>query len=310
MKVNKSIVALLGVIIFTSSSQASLLDHALYNVVDQASNAAGARLGDEIYYGSSGQGTHSKSGSHRKRAKHRKKHRAKKHVPIAPKMTDEKYLQKALTSLGFYKGKIDGEVNSFETRSAIKAMNIAYGISNSASLLPQTKDTLIFLGTLFTFDRALIASGGDKRSKGRKIQTALKIHGFYHDKVDGVIGSGTRECIANYKREKSNSSGSALDFEEEYQLISTAKEMNDKNIDDSIASLKPVNVAQGQTQQVPVQQAPIKSMPVLKAYQPKNVQAVQQVPVKTTVVQPSSAQPVTAVVPQNPPEPQPINRAQ
>ena len=308
MNIKISTFALLGVFLFTTGSQASLLDHALYNVVDQTSNAAGARLGDEIYYGSSGQKTHRKRSRHR--AKKRTKRRTRKPVVIAPKMTDEKYIQKALTSLGFYKGRIDGEVNSFETRSAIKSMNIAYGISDSASLLPQIKDTLIYLGRLFTFDRTLIASGSDDKTKGKKIQTALKIHGFYHDKVDGVIGSGTRECIANYKREKLNSSGSALNFEEEYQLISTAKEMNDKNIDESIASLKQVNVAQGQIQKVPTQQVPSKTtMPALKAYQPKSLQTVPAVPSKTTVAQPSPSQPVTTVAPQNTPNPQPTNTA-
>jgi peptidoglycan hydrolase-like protein with peptidoglycan-binding domain len=153
-------------------------------------------------------------------------------------MTDEMRIQKALTSLGFYHGPIDGAVNSFETRSAIKAMNQAYGISNSASLKPEVKDSLIYLGTLFEFDRNLIARGTDKRTKGRKIQTALKIHGFYHTKIDGAVGSGTRRCIAEYKAAQGLSSGGMLDFEEEYQLISSAKEMNDRNIEETLASLK------------------------------------------------------------------------
>jgi len=309
MKLNLSIVTLLGASIFTTSSQANLLDHALHNIVGQASNAAGARLGDEIYYGSSRQA------KQRKRVKHRAKKRTKKRAhraPPAPRMTDEKYIQKALTSLGFYKGKIDGEVNSFETRSAIKAMNSAYGISNNASLLPQTKDTLIFLGTLFKFDRILIASGTHRKIKGKKTQTALKIHGFYHDRIDGVIGRGTRACIANYKREILNTSGTALDFEEEYQLISTAKVMNDKNIDESIESLKQVNPAQGQAKQAAVQAAPVKQMPALKAYQPANhAQAVQQKQVQPTVAKPPVTQPpVTATVPQSAPALQTANIAQ
>ena len=81
---------------------------------------------------------------------------------------DEMKIQQALASLGFYRGMIDGEVNSFETRSAIKDMNIAYEISDNASLKPESKDALIFLGTLFEFDRHLISRGTDKRSKGRR----------------------------------------------------------------------------------------------------------------------------------------------
>lgn len=301
MKIKILALTLVGTTILTTSSQASMLDQLVYNVAGQATNAAGARLGDEIYYGSSRKVRH-------RRVRHRAKRIHHKHVNaahIAPQMTDEKRIQKALTSLGFYKGKLDGQVNSFETRSAIKAMNIAYGISNNASLVPQVKDTLIYLGTLFGFDRALIASGTDNRTKGKKIQTALKIHGFYHDKIDGAIGRGTRACIAEYKREKVNASGTALDFEEEYQLVSTAKEMNDKNIDESIGSLKQVSPAQGQAKQVAVQAAPVKQMPALKAYQPANkVQAVQQKQVQPTVAQAPVTQPVATTAPQSAPVPQ------
>lgn len=168
---------------------------------------------------------------------------------VAPQKSDEMKIQRALTSLGFYRGPIDGEVNSFETRSAIKEMNIAYEISDNASLKSEAKDALIFLGTLFEFDRNLISSGSDKRTKGKKIQTALKIHGFYFTKIDGVVGSGTRKSIAEYKAAKGLSYGSALDFEEEYQLVSTAKQKNDKNIEDTIASLK----ALGTKQEAPTQ---------------------------------------------------------
>ncbi|OQX76179.1 MAG: peptidoglycan-binding protein [Epsilonproteobacteria bacterium 4484_65] len=164
----------------------------------------------------------------------------------APKMTDEKRIQKALSSLGFYRGRIDGEVNSFETRSAIKDMNIAYEISNSASLKPEAKDTLIFLGTLFELDRYLIARNNDKRTKSKKIQAALKIHGYYYGKIDGAIGKGTRGSIAEYKGNNGMSYSGSLDFEEEYQLISSAKAKNDKNIEDAIASLKALGVPKSQ----------------------------------------------------------------
>ena len=173
----------------------------------------------------------------------------KKKKYSAPKMTDEKRIQKALSSLGFYRGRIDGEVNSFETRSAIKDMNIAYEISNSASLKPEAKDTLIFLGTLFELDRYLIARNNDKRTKSKKIQAALKIHGYYHGKIDGAIGKGTRGSIAEYKENNGMSYSGSLGFEEEYQLVSSAKAKNDKNIEDAITSLKALGVPKSQSLQ-------------------------------------------------------------
>ena len=232
----KSIIASAAFVAIGGFAEASMADQLIYNVLGQVTNAAGARLGDEIYYGNS-----RSSSTHRKKRPHRRK---------ALVVTPEMKIQIALSSLGFYHGKIDGQINSFETRSAIKQMNMAYGISSTASLLPEEKDSLVYLGTLFEFDRNLIARGTDRRTKGKKIQTALKIEGFYPDKIDGVIGRGTRRNISEYKLARGLSAGGSLDFEEEYQLISSAKAKNDRNIEETIASLK----AMGRRQMPPATQ--------------------------------------------------------
>ena len=237
---------------------AGMIEQVLYNVVGQVSNAVGARLGDEIYYGSSS--APSQRVVHHHRRKHHKKRHKKKHKKvaakkaIAPIITNEKKIQIALTGLGFYKGKIDGEINSYETRSAIKSMNAAYGLGNNAFLSPQVKDSLIYLGDLFKFDRTLISKGSDKKTKGIKIQSALKVLGFYNGKVDGLIGSGTKRSIAEYKSANGMAANGSLDFEEEYRLITKAQEINSKNIDETIASIKAFARA-GQPQQVAMQPA-------------------------------------------------------
>ncbi len=242
----------------SSMVHAGMIEQVLYNVVGQVSNAVGARLGDEIYYGSSS--APSQRVVHHRRRKHHKKSHKKKHQKvaakkaIAPIITNEKKIQIALTGLGFYKGKIDGEINSYETRSAIKSMNAAYGLGNNAFLSPQVKDSLIYLGDLFKFDRTLISKGSDKKTKGVKIQSALKILGFYNGKVDGLIGSGTKRSIAEYKSANGMAVNSSLDFEEEYRLITKAQEINSKNIDETIASIKSFARAR-QPQQVAMQPA-------------------------------------------------------
>ena len=110
---------------------------------------------------------------------------------------------------------------------------------------------------LFEFDRYLIARGTDSRTKGKKIQTALKIHGFYYTKIDGAVGPGTRKAIGEYKAANGLSYGTSLDFEEEYQLISSAKEINDRNIEDSIASLKSL----GAKKETPATVIPMSKVP-------------------------------------------------
>jgi hypothetical protein len=249
IKVKKMFITSCSILLISSASHASMMDQLIYNVVGQVTNAAGARLGDEIYYGSSRQPQQQRQ--HRahkpKTVKHKTAPAKRDYESI---VTDEMRIQQALKGLGFYRGNIDGQVNSFETRTAIKEMNIAYGISESASLKPEAKDTLIFLGTLFGFDKHLISTDNTSREKDRKIQVSLKLHGYYQGNTDGAIGERTRNAIAQYKSENGMPQSRSLDFEEEYQLVSTAKVKNDKNIEDTIASLESMGTTrQGQMQQ-------------------------------------------------------------
>ncbi len=170
-----------------------------------------------------------------RRSRHHKIRHVKKHVAIT---SPEKKIQKSLKSLGFYHGAIDGQINSYETRSAIKAMNRSYEITDNAYLDPKVKDTLIYLSDLFDMDRELISNDNSSRGKARKTQAALKVLGYYHGRIDGVAGSGTRASIAEYKMAKGLSGGNRLTFEEAYRLIDSAKKQNDKNIDDAINSIK------------------------------------------------------------------------
>jgi len=238
VKIKSLSIIVSGLLLTGSISYADFGDAVVGGLVG---GAVGSVITNEVYNNNRNQHQRTHTRSHHSTKK-------KKHY-TAPKMTDEKHIQKTLSSLGFYHGEIDGEVNSYETRSAIKEMNRAYEISQSASLKPEVKDTLIYLGTLFEFDRYLIANSNSSRTKGKKIQTALKIHGYYHGKIDGAIGRGSRTSIAQYKGNNGMSATGSLDFEEEYQLISSAKEKNDQNIDDSIRSLKSLGVSHHQVQQ-------------------------------------------------------------
>ena len=162
----------------------------------------------------------------------------KRYRYVPPRMTDEKRIQKALEGLGFYHGRIDGAVNSYATRSAIKKMNIAFGVGSTSSLDTKASNNLIFLGTQFILDGHLIAAGDSRQIKYKKIQAALRIHGFYHARIDGIRGDETRRAISEYKRDRGLPYGSSLNYEDEYQLISNAKKINDANIEDTIESLK------------------------------------------------------------------------
>jgi hypothetical protein len=159
---------------------------------------------------------------------------------VAPRMSDEKKIQKALSGLGFYRGVIDGSLHTYETRMAIKKMNEAYGRGSVATLSTEAKNTLIFLSKLFDFDKTLISTSTKRYTRNKRVQTALKILNYYHGSIDGRAGSGTHRAISEYKQGIGLIASSYLSYEEEGQLIDSAKKINDKNIEDAIGSLKVV----------------------------------------------------------------------
>jgi peptidoglycan hydrolase-like protein with peptidoglycan-binding domain len=226
--------------------------------------------------------------------------------------TDEMKIQRALKSLGYYRGPIDGQINSFETRNAIKELNRAYEIGDTAYMSPQERDALIYLGTLLQLDRNLIAQGTDRRTKTRRIQAALKVLGFYTGKIDGSTGPMTRRAISEYRQANGMAPGYRLGYEEEYRLVNTAKQANDRNIEETLASLK--RMGAGNRQQPSMQQpmAPAPQRPVI--LQP----AQPQVPVQPTITQSAPApaapaplppQPVTQSAAPVPPAPAPVPTA-
>jgi peptidoglycan hydrolase-like protein with peptidoglycan-binding domain len=165
---------------------------------------------------------------------HRKKHHRHKSTTI----TREMKIQESLVALGFYSGKIDGDLNSYETRAAFKKFNITYGIANDSSISPDVKDQLIYLYNLFILNKYLNAEGTTKRTKGRRLQAALKVFGAYHSKIDGIIGNGTRKAIAVYRMNQGMIPGTSLSADEKYELISSAIERNNNDIREAVASLK------------------------------------------------------------------------
>ena len=246
--------------------------------------------------------------SGRRHTTHRKRSRR------APRVveTDEMKIQRALKSLGFYRGPIDGQINSFETRTAIKELNRAYEIGDTAYMSPQERDALVYLGTLLDLDRKLIAQGTDRRTKTKRIQAALKVLGFYTGKVDGSTGPMTRRAIADYRRANGLPASYRLGYEDEYRLITTAKQSNDRNIEDTLASLKRLGNA-GRAQ--PGMARPVAPAP----QQPVILQPAQpQAPVQPTITQsapmpaapaPVAPQPVTQQAAPVPPAPQPVQPA-
>ena len=169
-------------------------------------------------------------------------------IPSSPRDEEEK-LQRVLSSLGYYHGLIDGDLNSFETRNAIKALNRVAGNGSKILLDPQSKATLLYLWELFYFDQNLKKRGDNEKLRVTKIQTALKITGFYHDNIDGLIGSVTRNSIRTYRQNRGLGEGESLNSSEEAQLIREASISNQHNIEEAKIELHIAHNGQADTNQ-------------------------------------------------------------
>ncbi|WP_456433256.1 peptidoglycan-binding protein [Nitratifractor sp.] len=277
-----SATAILGMIGITTPANAGLGDAVVGGVVG---GVVGSVITNAMYHG------HHR---HYRRVHHRR------HVQRTE--TDEMKIQRALKSLGFYRGPIDGQINSFETRTAIKELNRAYEIGDTAYMSPQERDALIYLGNLLEFDRNLIAQGTDRRTKVRRIQTALKILGFYPGKIDGASGPGTRNAIAQYKSAYGLTPGYSLNYEEEYRLIDTAKKQNDKNIQETLASLKRLGAQGGmRPAQMPAPgQKPVILQPAAQPQAPIQGTIMQQAPAPHSAPMQNSMAPRQSTAPAAP----------
>jgi|GEM_PF-6261357 len=180
-----------------------------------------------------------RSDYHHHHKRHHTTHHKTHHKKTPIVITDEMKIQKSLSYLEFYKGKIDGKLNSYASRSAIKKMNKKYNISAGTTLDSRTWNELLYLAELFTMDKNLFSERNTKVAKGKQLQTALKVYGAYNSKVDGIVGSGTRKAIATYKNTEGLTPTTSLSPNERYNLINSAQKMNTKTIDEAIKDLSP-----------------------------------------------------------------------
>jgi peptidoglycan hydrolase-like protein with peptidoglycan-binding domain len=165
------------------------------------------------------------------RRRHHKKHHTKKKkaasagVLALSALTQEQQWQSALHWLGFYQGETDGNLYSFDTHKAIADFQKKQGLESTGFLNEESKAYLSYIYNISVLDNYLNYTGTDEKKRIQKYQTALKVLGFYHGKIDGVIGKETEKNIQKYKqRYGMNASTADLSEAEKYTLVNQAKE--------------------------------------------------------------------------------------
>ena len=138
----------------------------------------------------------------------------------APAASDGVQVQNALTSLGYYAGPLDGNLDSYESRSAVMSYQSQYGLPQTGLLQSDVKSILKYQGEVAELSGHLNYLGFEQLEKNKRLQSGLKVQGYYTAKVDGVVGRGTQNAVRLYQQANGLPITGVLTPDEEAELVS------------------------------------------------------------------------------------------
>jgi len=128
--------------------------------------------------------------------KHYKHHRKNyRHTPLS----QEAKWQTSLQFLGYYKGKIDGDLFTQESFDAITAFHHDHDQIDTGFLEEEDKRYLSKIYRTISLKQYLSYHGDNKRQKAKKLQAALKALSFYQGEIDGYFKKGSKKALTRYK---------------------------------------------------------------------------------------------------------------
>lgn len=136
-----------------------------------------------------------KLGYQHKPVKHH--HTYKRHKNKA--ISQEAAWQTALQFLGYYHGKIDGDLYTEETFNAITHFHREHQEIATGFLEDTDKQYLSNVYQAIALDRYMQYAGKSKKEQRKKRQAALKLLSYYNGKIDGYFGTKSKEALALYK---------------------------------------------------------------------------------------------------------------
>jgi peptidoglycan hydrolase-like protein with peptidoglycan-binding domain len=248
----------------------------------------------------------------------KKKTYRKSYAQKAPVNSEGVKVQKALTNVGYYSGPLNGNLDSYDSKSAIMQYQAQYGLVQTGILLPEVKGILLHQGDIAEITEHLNNPGYDKRSKAKRLQAALKSQGLYTGKIDGIAGKGTRAAVKLYQQSQGMIPSGALIPSDEDALVETALQRVQQQQSQSEQSLIQVaNRYRPQQQQtVPVQTMPQQQMQPApgQVYTQQQPPAYQQQPQQQAYTQPQPVNQQPQALPpafsQQPPQARPVPTAQ
>lgn len=199
---------------------------------------------------------------------------ARRDAAPAPRVDKEAVnLQKALAAAGYYAGPMDGQLDSYATKSSIMQFQQRYGMVPTGILTPDVTGILTYQGELAELSGYLNYQGFEQKASAQRLQAALKTEGVYSSKIDGALGPGSRRSISLYQESRGMIGTGALLPDQEAALISGAREKLAQQKSQSDNQLMQIaqrsSPAQPQYQAQPgYQQQPAYQQPAYQAPQP------------------------------------------
>ena len=129
------------------------------------------------------------------RATHKQYHIHHQHVVYS--VSKEQQWQTALKFLGYYEGKIDGDLLTERSYNAIEKFQLSYQEYATGLLENRYKSYLSDLYREIALQQDLAYDGENKEHLIRKKQAALYVLGYYHGKIDGKFGAKSKEAWAH-----------------------------------------------------------------------------------------------------------------
>lgn len=126
-----------------------------------------------------------------------KQHRKVRHPP---ELSEGAQWQTALGFLGYYRGKIDGDLSTEETFRAVTAFHIKCEQVPTGFLEEEEKQYLSRIYRTIHLSHFLAYEGRDDKVYHKKLQAALALLSLYDGKIDGYFGKKSIQAFALYRR--------------------------------------------------------------------------------------------------------------
>ena len=163
--------------------------------------------------------------------KHHHRHRYHRHTHRYHMLSQEAQWQSALKFLGYYQGKINGDLFTQSFFNAVTVFHEDHGEVATGFLEEADKRYLTKVYHTVALEKYLSYEGKNRRKKAQKLQAALSVLSFYNGKIDGSFKKHSKEALTQYSLQYD---GNATQEEIRTRLVNDAK----RSIKEAIEKIK------------------------------------------------------------------------